>query len=63
VISDPHVRESGAMRRETRLGGPDLTLPAGPLRFDGARPEQARPAPRLGEHTRELLGELGGDAR
>lgn len=63
VISDPHVRESGAMRRETRLGGPDLTLPAGPLRFDGSRPEQARPAPRLGEHTRELLAELGGEAR
>ncbi len=58
VIADPHVRASGAMQLETRLGGPDLTLPAGPLRYDGARPEQDRPAPGLGEHTRELVAEL-----
>jgi crotonobetainyl-CoA:carnitine CoA-transferase CaiB-like acyl-CoA transferase len=58
VIRDPHVRATGAMRTETRLEGPDLTLPAGPLRFDDARPEQGRPAPRLGEHTGELLAEL-----
>ena len=58
VVRDPHVRATGAMRTETRLEGPDLTLPAGPLRFDGARPEQGRPAPRLGEHTGQLLAEL-----
>jgi crotonobetainyl-CoA:carnitine CoA-transferase CaiB-like acyl-CoA transferase len=59
VGRDPHVRATGALRTETRLAGPDLALPAGPLRFDGERPEQERPAPRLGEHTAELLTELG----
>jgi crotonobetainyl-CoA:carnitine CoA-transferase CaiB-like acyl-CoA transferase len=58
VVRDPHVRATGALSTETRLEGPDLTLPAGPLRFDGARPEQSRPAPSLGEHTSELLTEL-----
>ena len=58
VIADPHVRAIGALRTESRLEGPDLTLPAGPIRFEGARPEQERPAPRLGEHTGELIAEL-----
>ena len=58
VIDDPHVRAIGALRTESRLEGPDLTLPAGPIRFGGARPEQERPAPRLGEHTGELIAEL-----
>ncbi|MGI8460255.1 MAG: CoA transferase, partial [Solirubrobacterales bacterium] len=58
VIADPHVRESGAMRTETRLAGPALTLPAGPLRIDGARQAADRPAPLLGEHTGEVLAEL-----
>jgi crotonobetainyl-CoA:carnitine CoA-transferase CaiB-like acyl-CoA transferase len=58
VVADPHVRAIGAMRTETRLEGPDLTLPAGPIRIAGERPEQERPAPGLGEHTRELLPEL-----
>jgi crotonobetainyl-CoA:carnitine CoA-transferase CaiB-like acyl-CoA transferase len=32
---------------------------AQPLRFDGLRTEMRRPAPMLGEHTREVLEELG----
>ena len=30
-----------------------------PIRFDGARPAVTRPAPTLGEHTAEVLAELG----
>jgi len=61
IVDDPHVRESGAIRSEARLPGPDLALPAGPLRFDGERPDPGRPAPRLGEHTAEVIAELLGD--
>ncbi len=58
VMADPHVREIGALRAETRLPGPDISLPAGPLRLDGARPDAGRPAPGLGEHNAEVLAEL-----
>jgi crotonobetainyl-CoA:carnitine CoA-transferase CaiB-like acyl-CoA transferase len=30
-----------------------------PFAVGGSRPSVRRPAPRLGEHTREVLGELG----
>jgi crotonobetainyl-CoA:carnitine CoA-transferase CaiB-like acyl-CoA transferase len=30
-----------------------------PFAVGGTRPPVRRPAPRLGEHTREVLGELG----
>jgi benzylsuccinate CoA-transferase BbsF subunit len=33
--------------------------PQSPLRFDGARPPVTWPAPTLGEHTDEVLAELG----
>ena len=35
----------------------DLRLMALPLMLDGARPPIRRRSPRLGEHTREVLGE------
>ena len=60
VIADPHVAETGALRTEARLPGPDLSLPAGPFRLDGERPGPRGPAPRLGEHTAEVIGELDG---
>jgi crotonobetainyl-CoA:carnitine CoA-transferase CaiB-like acyl-CoA transferase len=33
-------------------------IPASPFRFDGARPAVRRPAPTLGQHTREVLAEV-----
>lgn len=38
--------------------GPGL-LPASPLAFEGEAPDFSRPAPRAGEHTEEVLAELG----
>jgi crotonobetainyl-CoA:carnitine CoA-transferase CaiB-like acyl-CoA transferase len=37
----------------------DLRLPALPLSFDGARSEHPSAPPLVGEHTAEILGELG----
>ena len=34
-------------------------LPASPLAFEGETPDFSRPAPRAGEHTEEILAELG----
>ncbi|MDC1210892.1 CoA transferase, partial [Porticoccaceae bacterium] len=38
-----------------------LTVPRPPVQFDGATTSQAKPSPLLGEHSREVLGELGWD--
>jgi crotonobetainyl-CoA:carnitine CoA-transferase CaiB-like acyl-CoA transferase len=38
-----------------------LRLVASPIRLHGTGPSPSRPPPRLGEHTEEVLGELGGD--
>jgi crotonobetainyl-CoA:carnitine CoA-transferase CaiB-like acyl-CoA transferase len=38
---------------------PDLRVVGTPLNLDGVRPTSSRPPPRLGEHTEQVLGELG----
>jgi formyl-CoA transferase len=40
-----------------------VRLPASPIRVDGARLPIRRPPPRLGEHTDEILGEIGVSVR
>ena len=38
-----------------------LTVPRPPVQFDGATTSQAKPSPLLGEHSRQVLSELGWD--
>jgi crotonobetainyl-CoA:carnitine CoA-transferase CaiB-like acyl-CoA transferase len=37
-----------------------VRLPGNPIKLDGAGPTISRPAPRLGEHTDEVLQQLLG---
>lgn len=61
VFSDPQVLHRG-MRAELpapwAAGGSIPTIPT-PIRFSGARLDLERPSPRLGEHTAEILQEIG----
>jgi crotonobetainyl-CoA:carnitine CoA-transferase CaiB-like acyl-CoA transferase len=63
VLDDPHFRERGF---PTAVAHPELgrsvTYPGAPYRFLHTPWQIARRAPRLGEHTAELLAEVGVDA-
>ena len=60
VSGDP--RASAANPLFAEVEHPDLgryPTPGSPLRFGAAKPVPPRPAPKLGEHTEEVLRELG----
>jgi crotonobetainyl-CoA:carnitine CoA-transferase CaiB-like acyl-CoA transferase len=55
ALDDPQVRHRGMV---AEVGGVAVG-PASPLRFDGSAGTAIRPAPGLGEHTTEVLAEVG----
>jgi len=57
VAADPHVRTSGALYDEPRLGGDPVQMAAGPVQLAGHRTMAELPPPRLGEHTRTVLAD------
>ena len=59
VVTDPQTKASEMLVPTPRADIPDLTTVALPVRFGEARPAPRRPPPRVGEHTIDLLGELG----
>jgi len=59
ALEDPHIRDSGTWFTEGLPDGSRVPQAALPMRFDGNRPGWRTPPPGLGEHTREILGELG----
>ena len=62
VLNDPHLRARDTFEW-VDVGTPPRPYPsqrALPARFDGFEPRPAGPAPRLGEHNREVLGDLLG---
>jgi crotonobetainyl-CoA:carnitine CoA-transferase CaiB-like acyl-CoA transferase len=63
VTRDPQTRDAGCfVVTPDRFGGA-FEAPATPIRFPGLEIEPRRPAPDLGEHTREVLLEAGVDPR
>lgn len=60
VFSDPHVLARQALSLIDHPSTGARTYPASALRLSTMGPASQRPAPRLGEHNNELLGELLG---
>jgi crotonobetainyl-CoA:carnitine CoA-transferase CaiB-like acyl-CoA transferase len=56
LVNDPHAIQAGIFPAQP--GVPNRGI-ACPVRFDGQRPTHVVPAPRLAEHTSQILGELG----
>jgi crotonobetainyl-CoA:carnitine CoA-transferase CaiB-like acyl-CoA transferase len=59
VIEDPHLAESGFYVATEHPTEGKLRTMATPGRWSGTPPGELRPAPRLGEHSVEILGEAG----
>ncbi len=57
VLADPQVNENGYLPRHPEH--PDARLAAGPVQFDDEQTRFRRRAPRIGEHTDDVLTEAG----
>ena len=61
-VNDPQAHEAGCFVETPDGWGGAFMAPASPVRFPGCRNQAGRvPAPKLGEHTREVLAEAGYD--
>jgi crotonobetainyl-CoA:carnitine CoA-transferase CaiB-like acyl-CoA transferase len=56
VLADPQARAAGAW---VEIEGAGVESVDAPVSYDGARRDRAAGPPRAGQHTREVLGELG----
>jgi crotonobetainyl-CoA:carnitine CoA-transferase CaiB-like acyl-CoA transferase len=58
------IKAIGALETYVTAAMGELTVPTPPILFEGKLPSQAEPSPLLGEHSKEILLELGwADAR
>src|SRR5216683_4298187 len=56
LLNDPSLAERGIMQQIEHPTTGKLTVPAWPVRFDGA-PPRVKPSPLLGQHNAEVLGD------
>jgi crotonobetainyl-CoA:carnitine CoA-transferase CaiB-like acyl-CoA transferase len=56
MLTSPHAVARGYLHTEPGAPVPELALP---VTVDGERPRAVRPSPRQGQHTAEILAELG----
>ncbi len=59
VLQDPQVLARGMLRKVAHPTGVDLPQLASPIRFGGQAGEAVDPPPTLGQHSEEVLHELG----
>lgn len=59
VLDDPHLAAVGFFQHMSHPSEGEIRLPGIPVRVDGEAGRLRRPAPLLGEHTREVLTEAG----
>lgn len=59
VVDDPQAQEAGCFVDTPDGWGGSFRAPAAPVRFPGTATGPAGPAPKLGEHTRQVLREAG----
>ncbi|HZZ67854.1 MAG TPA: CoA transferase [Phenylobacterium sp.] len=59
VIADPQAQEAGCFVDMPDGWGGSFKAPAAPVRFPATATGPAGPAPKLGEHTRQVLAEAG----
>jgi crotonobetainyl-CoA:carnitine CoA-transferase CaiB-like acyl-CoA transferase len=59
LFDDPHLNATGGLAPLTLPDGRETRVPLLPLTLHGERPGLRLAPPRLGEHTRELLAQVG----
>ncbi|HEX3919788.1 MAG TPA: CaiB/BaiF CoA-transferase family protein [Caulobacteraceae bacterium] len=59
TVADPLAQAAGCFVDITDADGIAYRQPASPARFPGADDRPKRPAPKLGQHTREVLAQAG----
>ena len=59
IVNDPHLNAIGYLKLVEHPSEGRIRMLEVPSEWSETRPEYRRPAPRLGEHTREVLREAG----
>jgi crotonobetainyl-CoA:carnitine CoA-transferase CaiB-like acyl-CoA transferase len=59
LFSDPHLNASGGLADIQLTDGRSARTPLLPVSMDGQRPQNRRDPPQIGQHTRDVLNEIG----